>query len=212
MNQPESPWHADVGEPPIKPQLREELAELERQAAAKREEVKAKLAAVQARENDWRAILNTGMEAWTRLQNAMSHLKILRDRRDVEAAKFDALVGGENYTEGWHAAVSISPLLDNSIFSATKEENPFVHHARNIAALDLGIARIESRLPEFERAEADARKAAQDYAKANGLEHAVAGEAQPMPADTDDSDAAIAIANEPPEQPEKFPGRRKGTR
>lgn len=152
---PESPWHADVGEPPIKPQLREELAELERQAAAKREEVKAKLAIVQTRENEWRAILSTGMESWQRLQNVRSHLRILRDRHAVEAAKFDALVGCDNYTEEWHAAMGISPLLDNGVFRATKDELPLVHHSRTLAALDLGIARIESRLPEFERAEAD---------------------------------------------------------
>lgn len=208
---PESPWHADVGEPPIKPQLREELAELERQAAAKREEVKAKLAVVQTRENEWRAILSTGMESWTRLQNVRSHLRILRDRHAVEAAKFDALVGCDNYTEEWHAAMHISPLLDNGVFSATKDELPLVHHARTLAALELGIARIESRLPEFERAEADARRAAQKYARENSIAHAFTDEAKaaPVSAIADTSDAAAALADE---QPERFAGKRKGTR
>ena len=205
---PESPWHADVDEPPIKPQLREGLAELERQAAAKRDEVKAKLAVVQTRENEWRAILNAGLEAWTRLKNANSHLLILRDRYAVEAVKFDALVGGETYTHDWHTVMHANPLLEGFIYGATKEENPFVFHARSIGALELAIARVEKRLPEFERAEADARKAAQDYAKANGIEHAFTDAPKPKPTEPGESDPANALADEPPE---KCAGKRKAT-
>ena len=50
-------------------------------------------------------------------------------------------------------------------------ENPFVFHARTIAALEFGIARIEKGLPDFERAEADAQNAAKNYAKAHGWEY-----------------------------------------
>ncbi len=213
---PESPWHADVGEPPVKPQLREELAELERQAAAKRAEVQEKLAVVQSRENEWRGILTGGLAAWQALQNAREQLDILRQRHALAAAEFDKLVSSELYTLEWHRAVSASPLLDGWVYGAiTREENPFVFHARTLAALELGIARIESRLPEFERAEADARQTAQDYASANGITHAFTDEAKAEPAapvtqtEPDDDDPASALADEPPE---KFPGKRKPTR
>lgn len=213
----ESPWHADVGEPPVKPQLREELAELERQAIAKRAEVQAKLAVVQGQENQWRTILAAGLEAWTRLKNVREHLQILRQRHAAAAVEFDKLVGGEAYTLQWHADQSISPLLDSWAYGQiTREENPFCYFGRVLAALELAIGRVEKRLPEFERAEADARRTAQDYAKANGIEHQFTGEpkaepavATPTPGDPGDSDPASAIADEPPEP---FPGKRKATR
>ncbi len=208
-----TPNHWDISAAATSPavaQLQAEIDAVERQAAEARAVAAAKLRGANAAQAAWLAVLSAGQGKWQALQNAREQLNILRQRHALAAAEFEKLVGSESYTREWHEAQHADPMLDGWVYGTlTKEENPFVFHARTLAALDLGIARVKKRLPEFERAEADARKAAQDYAKANGIAHAFTDGAKPTPTAPEDSDAASALADEPPE---RFSGRRKGTR
>ncbi len=164
-----TPNHWDISAAATSPavaQLQAEIDAVERQAAEARAVAAAKLRGANAAQAAWLAVLSAGQGKWQALQNAREQLNILRQRHALAAAEFEKLVGSESYTREWHEAQHADPMLDGWVYGTlTKEENPFVFHARTLAALDLGIARVKKRLPEFERAEADARKAAQDYAR-----------------------------------------------
>ena len=166
-------WQSEIRETAATLKLQAALARIETNNARSRADAVANLAAAEKKTGDWRAILAAGQAAWGRLNHAREHLKILRDRHAVAAAKFDGLVGGFEYSRSWFVDLQkFDPLKDNAAFgSVTNFENPFVFHAREMSALEAGIARIESRLPEFEKIEADAREAAIRYAKANGIDH-----------------------------------------
>lgn len=166
-------WQNEIRETAATLKLQAALARIETNNARSRADAVANLAAAEKKTGDWRAVLAAGQGAWDRLSHAREHHQILRDRHAVAAAKFDGLVGGFEYSRSWFVDLQkFDPLKDNAAFgSVTNFENPFVFHAREMSALEAGIARIESRLPEFEKIEADAREAAIRYAKANGIEH-----------------------------------------
>lgn len=165
-------WNAEVQEGPAKTKALAELAKIEAVAARQRAEADEKLAIAQRQEEEWHALLAAGKAAWARLSQARDHLQILHDRHALAGVRFDRMVGGFDYSTEWHRdLLKLDPLADGAAYGPlVNHENPFVFHARTIAALEIGIARIEKRLPEFERAEADARRAAKTYAKAHGRE------------------------------------------
>ena len=166
-------WENGFRETAATLKLQAALAKVEASNARSRADAVANLAAAEKKTGDWRAVLAAGQGAWDRLSHARQHLEILRDRHALAAAKFDGLVGGFDYSRSWFVDLQkFDPLKDNAAFgSVTNFENPFVFHAREMSALEAGIARIESRLPELERIEAAAREAAIRYAKANGIAH-----------------------------------------
>ena len=166
-------WQTEVRDTSSTLKLQAELARIEASNARSRAEAVEKLAVAERKTGEWRAVLAAGQGAWDRLSHARQHLEILRDRHAVAAAKFDGLVGGFEYSRSWFVDLQkFDPLKDNAAFgSVTNFENPFVFHAREMSALEAGIARIEDRLPEFERVEDDAREAAMRYAKSHGIEH-----------------------------------------
>ena len=166
-------WQNEVRETAATLKLQAALARIEASNAIALADAVEKLAVAERKTGEWRAVLAAGQGAWDRLNHAREHLKILRDRHAVAAAKFDGLAGGFEYSRSWFVDLQkFDPLKDNAAFgSVTNFENPFVFHAREMSALEAGIARIEDRLPEFERVEADARDAAIHYAKANGIDH-----------------------------------------
>ena len=166
-------WQTEVRDTSSTLKLQAELARIEASNARSRADAVEKLAVAERKTGEWRAVLAAGQGAWDRLSHARQHLEILRDRHAVAAAKFDGLVGGFEYSRSWFVDLQkFDPLKDNAAFgSVTNFENPFVFHAREMSALEAGIARIEDRLPEFERVEDDAREAAMRYAKSHGIEH-----------------------------------------
>ena len=166
-------WQTEVRDTSSTLKLQAELAKVEASNARSRADAVEKLAVAERKAGEWRAVLAAGQGAWDRLNHARDHLKILRDRHAVAAAKFDGLVGGFEYSRSWFVDLQkFDPLKDNAAFgSVTNFENPFVFHAREMSALEAGIARIEDRLPEFERVEDDAREAAIRHAKLNGIDH-----------------------------------------
>ena len=166
-------WQNEVQDTASKKKLQAELAKVEASNARSRADAVEKLAVAERKAGEWRAVLAAGQGAWDRLSHAREHLDILRDRHAIAAAKFDGLVGGFEYSREWHRELhKLDPLQDAAMFGPiTNGENPFLYYARTIVALEAGVARIESRLPEFERVEADARDAAIRHAKANGIEH-----------------------------------------
>ena len=166
-------WQNEIRETAATLKLQAELARIEASNARSRAEVVEKLAVAERKAGEWRAVLAAGQGAWDRLSHARQHLEILRDRQAVAAAKFDGLVGGFEYSRSWFVDLQkFDPLKDNAAFgTVTNFENPFVFHAREMSALEAGVVRIEDRLPELERVEADAREAAIRYAKVNGIAH-----------------------------------------
>ena len=166
-------WENEIRETAATLKLQAALAKVEASNARSRADAVANLAAAEKKTGDWRAVLAAGQGAWDRLSHARQHLEILRDRHALAAAKFDGLVGGFDYSRSWFVDLQkFDPLKDNAAFgSVTNFENPFVFYAREMSALEAGVVRIESQLPEFERVEADAREAAVRYAKAHGIEH-----------------------------------------
>ena len=150
-----------------------ELAKIDAQAERQRAEVNVKLDAIQREQDEWLALLRAGKAAAARLAHARDHLQILHERHTNAAAKFDKLVGGFDYSAEWHRELmKLDPMVDNAAYGPVFNcENPFVFHARTIAALELGIARIAKGLPDFERAGADAHKVAKSFAKAHGWEY-----------------------------------------
>ena len=166
-------WQSEVRDTSATLKLQAELAKIEASNARSRADAVEKLAVAERKAGEWRAVLAAGQGAWDRLSHAREHQQILRDRQAVAVARFDKLVGGFEYSRSWFVDLQkFDPLKDNAAFgSVTNFENPFVFHAREMSALEAGIARIEDRLPEFERVEADAREAAIRYAKANGIDH-----------------------------------------
>lgn len=165
-------WNTDVQEGPAKIKALAELAKIDAAAARQRAEAGEKLAIAQRQEEEWHVLLAAGQLAWARLTHAREQLQILRDRHALAGARFDKLVGGFDYSLEWHRdLLKLDPLADGAAYGPlVNHENPFVFHARTLAALELGIARVEKRLPEFERAEADARKAAKNHATTQGRE------------------------------------------
>ena len=166
-------WQNEVRETAATLKLQAELARIEASNARSRAEAVEKLAVAERKTGEWRAVLAAGQGAWDRLSHSREQLKILRDRHALAAAKFDGLVGSFDYSRSWFVDLQkFDPLKDNAAFgSVTNFENPFVFHAREMSALEAGIARIEDRLPEFERVEDDAREAAMRYAKSHGIDH-----------------------------------------
>jgi|GEM_PF-2541670 len=203
-----TPTHWDISaaaNSPAVAQLQDAVDEIERHAAEARAVAEAKLKEANRAQAAWLAVLSAGQKTWQTLQNAREQLDILRERHALAAAEFDKLVGGEFYTHEWHRQQHADPMLDGWVYGTlTKEENPFVFHARTLAALELGIARIESRLPEFERAEADARQAAQHYAKAHGIAHDFGDAEPPAPApETESAESALADKPTPTGKPKR---------
>jgi hypothetical protein len=166
-------WENEIRETAATLKLQAALARIETSNARSRADAVANLAAAEKKTGDWRAVLAAGQGASDRLSHAREHHQILRDRHAVAVARFDKLVGGFDYSRSWFVDLQkFDPLKDNAAFgSVTNFENPFVFYAREMSALEAGIARIESRLPEFEKIEADAREAAIRYAKANDIDH-----------------------------------------
>lgn len=166
-------WQNEIRETASTLKLQAELARIETSNARSRADAVEKLAVAERKTGQWRAVLAAGQAASDRLSHSREHLAILRDRHAVAAAKFDRLVGGFEYSRSWFVDLQkFDPTKDNAAFgSVTNCENPFVFHAREMSALEAGIARIEDRLPEFEKIEADAREAAIRYAKANDIDH-----------------------------------------
>ena len=169
-------WHRDPTDPAALVKAKADLAKLDASQSKSRADALEKVAAVERIQTDWVALLADGRAAADRLQRANEQMQILRDRHEVAAVEFDKLVGGELYTRDWHATVHANPLLnDNWVYgSGTSNENPFAFYAKMMSALETGIARIESRLPEFEQAEQAARDAAVRFAKSNGITHDLA--------------------------------------
>lgn len=163
-------WEAEVQEGPAKTKALAELAKIEAAAARQRVEADEKLAIAQRQEAEWHALLETGKAAWARLTHARDHLQILRDRHALASVRFDKLVGGFDFSTSWHRdLLKLDPCADGAAYGpGLNYENPFVFHARTLAALELGIARVEQRVPEFERTEALAREAARIFAKRHG--------------------------------------------
>lgn len=166
-------WQNEIRETAATLKLQAELARIEASNARSRAEAVEKLAVAERKTGQWRAVLAAGQAASDRLSHSREHLAILRDRHAIAAAKFDGLVGGFDYSRSWFVDLQkFDPTKDNAAFgSVTNFENPFLFYARTIVALEAGIARIEDRLPEFEKIEAEAGEAAIRYAKANGIEH-----------------------------------------
>lgn len=165
-------WNTGAKEGPAKTKALAELAKIDAAAARQRAEAADKLAQAQRQEEEWHALLAAGKTAWTTLAHARDQLQILRDRHALTSAKFDQMVGGFNFSTEWHRdLLKLDPLADGAGYGpVTENQNPFVYHARTLAALEIGIARIEKRLPEFERAEAAAYEQAAAYAKRHGRE------------------------------------------
>ena len=165
-------WHRDPSDPAALTKAKADLAKLDAGQLKSRADALEKVAAVERIQAEWCAVLAVGQAAAARVQNAGEQLGILRDRREVAAAKFDSIIGGDLYTKEWHAVAHADPLLDGWVYgTVTANENPLAHHARTLAALELGIDRIQNLLPGFEQAEQAAREAAIRFAKANGITH-----------------------------------------
>ena len=165
-------WHRDPTDPAALVKAKAELAKLDAGQLKSRADALEKVAAVERIQAEWCAVLAAGRAAADRLQRANEQMQILRDRHEVAAVEFDKLVGGELYTREWHATAHADPRLDGWIYGTpTSNENPFAFYAKMMSALETGIARIESRLPEFEQAEQAASAAAVRFAKANGIDH-----------------------------------------
>ena len=168
-------WHRETNDHAALVKAKADLAKLDANHSKSRADVLDKVAAVQHVQAEWCAVLAVGQAAAARVQNATEQLEILRDRHAVAAAKFDSIIGGDLYTKEWHSVAHADPLLNSWVYGTpTENENPTAYHARTLAALELGIDRIQKLLPGFEQAEADAREAAVRFAKANGITHDLA--------------------------------------
>ncbi|NBV25465.1 MAG: hypothetical protein EBS05_26585, partial [Proteobacteria bacterium] len=122
------------------------------------------------------------------------------------AERFDALIGGEALTTSWHRELKIDPLVDSHMYGPT-HQFPFILHAHTMAAIDLAAARIQAAIPALEQAEAEARTAAEDFARREGFEHPLAAVKPTQPDATGDTSVAPLAP-----EPEKYPGKRKATK
>jgi len=208
---PPSPGHADVQQHALTTAAEAELAEIQRKAAEAAEQAKAKMRQAAAQQAEFHRLIEAGKAAWEKLQNARDQVGILTARRAVAAGKFDILIGGDALTTSWHRDLKIDPLVDSHVYGPT-HQFPFIFHSHTMAAIDLAAARIQAAIPALEQAEAEARTAAEDFARREGFEHPLAGtppaapEAPTAPETSDTSVVPVAP------EPERYPGKRKATR
>lgn len=170
--------HWGVTALPEQSALQAELDRLASEAEAKRREIEARQAVINARQRDWTALLQAGQAAAETVRHAREQVAILREQLAALRLKFDGSVGGFYLSRDWFTEQRADPMLSRSVvfppppWSADAiGEHPHVAAAKEVVAREWAIARIESLLPAFERAEFEALRAARAFAKEHGIEH-----------------------------------------